>query len=118
MNKQLYPIFLSLFIIILLPPAFAESTDPVVVLETPQGNLVIEFFPDDAPNHVENFLELTRDGKYDGTIFHRIIFNFMIQGGDPLTAQSGVSMSSWGTGDPGYSIDAEFSNIEHKRGIV
>ena len=109
---------LTLSVIILTPQTFAESNDPVVVLETSSGNIVIEFFSDDAPNHTENFLKLTKDGVYDGTIFHRIIPGFMIQGGDPLTAQAGVSMSLWGTGDPGYSIDAEFNDIVHERGIV
>ena len=91
---------------------------PVVVLETASGEIVIEFFSGDAPNHVDNFLKLTKDGVYDGTYFHRIIDGFMIQGGDPLTATIGVSMSKWGTGDPGYSIDAEFNDISHERGIV
>ena len=109
---------LTLSVIILTPQTFAESNDPVVVLETSSGNIVIEFFSDDAPNHTENFLKLTKDGVYDGTIFHRIIPGFMIQGGDPLSAQAGVSMSLWGTGDPGYSIDAEFNDIVHERGIV
>ena len=109
---------LTLSVIILTPQTFAESNDPVVVLETSSGNIVIEFFSDDAPNHTENFLKLTKDGVYDGTIFHRIIPGFMIQGGDPLSAQAGVSMSLWGTGDPGYMIDAEFNDIVHERGIV
>ena len=109
---------LTLSVIILTPQTFAESNDPVVVLETSSGNIVIEFFSVDAPNHTENFLKLTKDGVYDGTVFHRIIPGFMIQGGDPLSAQAGVSMSLWGTGDPGYSIDAEFNDIVHERGIV
>ena len=114
-----FSILLSfLLIIVIIPPAFAQYEDKVVVLETSSGNLVIEFFPEDAPNHVENFINLTEDGFYDGTIFHRIIYGFMIQGGDPKSAQAGTSMSEWGTGDPGYSIDAEFNDIEHKRGIV
>jgi len=118
MNKKLFSISLALFMIFLMPHALAEPTDKVVVLETKQGNIVLEFFPDDAPNHVENFLKLTNDGLYDQTYFHRIIDGFMIQGGDPLSATPGVSMSKWGTGDPGYSIDAEFNDIGHMRGIV
>ena len=109
---------LTLLILALIPQALAESNDPVVVLETASGEIVIEFFSGDAPNHVDNFLKLTKDGIYDGTYFHRIIDGFMIQGGDPLTATIGVSMSKWGTGDPGYSIDAEFNDISHERGIV
>jgi peptidyl-prolyl cis-trans isomerase B (cyclophilin B) len=118
MNKKLFFLPLTLLILALIPQALAESNDPVVVLETVSGEIVIEFFSNDAPNHVDNFLKLTKDGKYDGTIFHRIIDGFMIQGGDPLTAVPGVSMSKWGTGDPGYSIDAEFNDISHERGIV
>ena len=114
-----FSILLSfLLILVIIPPAFAQYEDKVVVLETVSGNLVIEFFPDDAPNHVENFIKLTEDGFYDDTIFHRIIYGFMIQGGDPKTAMIGVSMSEWGTGDPGYSIDAEFNDIKHNKGIV
>ena len=105
-------------IFILFPHAFAEYEDTIVVIETDLGRLIIEFFPDSAPNHVENFVNLAEDGFYTGTVFHRIIENFMIQGGDPKTSQPGVPFSEWGTGDPGYSIDAEFNNIQHKRGIV
>ncbi len=118
MNGKLLSIPLTLLIIAITPQAFAENEDIVVVLETSSGDIVIEFFPDHAPNHVDNFLKLTEDGVYDGTVFHRIISEFMIQGGDPLTAQAGVSMSKWGTGDPGYKIDAEFNDISHERGIV
>ena len=118
MKKFFLFIPVVLFIFALIPQTFAEITDPVVVLETYSGEIVIEFFPDVAPNHVENFLKLTENGTYDMTYFHRIINGFMIQGGDPLTAQAGVSMSKWGTGDPGYSIDAEFNDISHERGIV
>ena len=118
MNKKLFLIPLTLLIIALTPQVLAETNDPVVVLETNSGNIVIEFFPDDAPNHVDNFLKLTKNGDYDGTIFHRVISGFMIQGGDPLTAIPGHSMSQWGTGDPGYAIDAEFNDIAHERGIV
>ena len=118
MNGKFLSIPLTLLIIAITPQAFAENEDIVVVLETASGDIVIEFFPNHAPNHVDNFLKLTEDGVYDGTIFHRIIPGFMIQGGDPFTAQPGVSMSSWGTGDPGYKIDAEFNDISHERGIV
>jgi len=107
-----------LLIIAVTPQAFAEYEDTIVVLETESGRLIIEFFPQFAPNHVENFVTLSEDGFYNGTIFHRIIEGFMIQGGDPKSADPNFSMSEWGTGDPGYSIDAEFNNIEHKRGIV
>ncbi len=118
MNKKFLFLPLILLIIVTTPQAFAEYEDTIVVLETDSGRLIIEFFPQFAPNHVENFVTLSEDGFYTGTIFHRIIEGFMIQGGDPKSADSSVSISEWGTGDPGYSIDAEFNSIEHKRGIV
>jgi len=118
MNKQFFFLPLILLIIVAAPQAFAEYEDTIVVLETDSGRLIIEFFPQFAPNHVENFVTLSEDGVYTGTIFHRIIEGFMIQGGDPKSADPSSSMSEWGTGDPGYSIDAEFNNLEHKRGIV
>ena len=118
MYREIFSISLFLIAFSLTPLAFAEPENPIVILKTSSGDLVIEFFPDDAPNHVDNFLKLSKNGFYDGTVFHRIIEGFMIQGGDPKTAPGGAAMSEWGTGDPGYSIDAEFNNIEHKRGIV
>ena len=118
MNGKFFSIIFTLLIFAITPQAFAEYEDTLVVLETESGRLIIEFFPQFAPYHVENFVTLSEDGFYTGTIFHRIIPGFMIQGGDPKSADPSASMSEWGTGDPGYSIDAEFNNIEHKRGIV
>lgn len=98
---------------------YGQNTDTVVVLQTEQGPLVIEFFPEDAPNHVANFIELSRSGFYDNTLFHRIIPNFMIQGGDPHTKpDSGVGQDRWGMGGPDTTLDAEFNDIMHNRGIV
>ena len=94
----------------------AQTDDRIVVLETTQGNLVIEFFSDAAPKHVTNFVNLTKSGFYDDTVFHRIIPGFMIQGGDPNTVQG--DPSTWGTGGPSWGVDAEFNDIMHKRGIV
>ncbi len=99
--------------------SYAQTDEKLVILHTASGKIVIEFFPDDAPNHVENFLKLTSSGFYDKTIFHRIIEDFMIQGGDPKTKPGGYTATSeWGTGDPGYTLDAEFNHIKHSRGIV
>ena len=95
---------------------FAQSDDKLVILHTNLGNIIIELFPNDAPNHVQNFIKLAEDGFYDGIIFHRIIPGFMIQGGDPNT--KGGDQSTWGTGGPEYSVNAEFNTIEHNRGIV
>ena len=90
----------------------------VVVLNTKQGKMVIQLFSGDAPLHVKNFLDLVQSGFYDRTIFHRIIPEFMIQGGDPTTKPGTGSPWDWGKGDAGYSIDAEFNQIKHNRGIV
>ena len=118
MNKKFLSLITATLIITLIPQAFAEYEEPIVIMETEMGKLIIEFFPDVAPNHVENFVTLSEDGFYTGTIFHRIIEGFMIQGGDPKTLDPQYTQDEWGTGDPGYSIDAEFNNIQHKRGIV
>jgi len=96
--------------------AFAQSDEKFVVLETNLGTIVIEFFSDDAPNHIDNFIGLTESGFYDGTIFHRIIPGFMIQGGDPNTISG--DPSTWGQGGPTERVDAEFNTIKHNRGIV
>ena len=101
--------------------AFAENDDKIVIMHTNSGPLIIELFPDDAPNTAENFLKLTESGFYDNLIFHRIIKGFMIQGGDPLSkyGEDGfINIGQWGTGDAGYEIPAEFNTIKHNRGIV
>ena len=90
--------------------------DPVVILETSLGDIVIEFFPNDAPKHVKNFIILSQNGFYDGVLFHRIIPGFMIQGGDPNTING--DPNTWGTGGPTTIVDAEFNTIKHNRGIV
>jgi len=118
MNKFFFGIPLLVLIFPFIPQVFAEYEDTIVLLETNSGRILIEFFPDDAPNHVKNFITLAQDGFYTDTLFHRIIEGFMIQGGDPKTKTIGVDQNEWGTGDPGYQIDAEFNAIEHKRGIV
>jgi len=115
---QKFLIFFVLFFILIATTnqAFAQSSDKLAILDTTQGKIVIEFFPVDAPNHVINFINLTDSGFYDGVLFHRIIPDFMIQGGDPNTKTD--DKSTWGIGGPGYSIDAEFNDIKHNRGIV
>lgn len=98
-------------------PALAQSDGKMVLLRTSLGNMAIELFPDDAPEHAANFMALAESGFYDGVLFHRIIPNFMIQGGDPNTIDG--DPSSWGTGGNGDSrIAAEFNDIKHERGIV
>lgn len=96
----------------------AETSRPRAVLKTPLGEIEIEFLPDKAPRHVENFLALARKGFYDGTTFHRVIPGFMIQGGDPNTRDPKAPRSQHGTGGPGHAVNAEFNDTSHKRGIV
>jgi peptidyl-prolyl cis-trans isomerase B (cyclophilin B) len=86
------------------------------VIETSKGEIEIEFLPDKAPGHVDNFLKLARKGFYDGTTFHRVIPGFMIQGGCPNTKEG--ASGAPGTGGPGYNIDAEFNDTTHSRGVV
>ena len=94
-----------------------NSTGEVAVINTTEGTMVIAFWPDVAPNTVANFKKLARSGFYDGTCFHRVIKNFMIQGGDPLTKDPDKE-AMWGTGDPGYKIKAEFNDRSHTRGVI
>jgi len=89
----------------------------VAVIKTAAGEMVIEFWVDVAPKTVENFKKLARQGFYDGTAFHRIVKNFMIQGGDPLTRDAQAE-GRWGTGGPGYQIKAEFNDKSHVRGVI
>ena len=89
---------------------------PIVTLTTSEGAIKLELYPEYAPNTVNNFISLVKKGFYNGLIFHRVIENFMIQGGDP----KGV-----GTGGPGYSVKGEFSangfrlnTLRHERGVI
>ena len=94
-----------------------NSANEVAVIKTSEGEMIAEFWPDVAPNTVENFKKLARSGFYDGTAFHRIVKGFMIQGGDPLTKDP-AKESRYGTGDPGYKIKAEFNDRSHERGVL
>lgn len=116
MNKIILAVIASLVLVSFGNYSFAQYDDKLVVLETNLGDLVIEFFPDDAPNHVANFINLTESGFYDGVLFHRIIPGFMIQGGDPNTING--DPNTWGTGGPSTNVNAEFNTIKHNRGIV
>jgi len=86
------------------------------IIETNLGTIAFKLLPDLAPETVRNFEKLARDGFYNGTLFHRVIPGFMIQGGDPNT-KSG-NKNTWGSGGPGHTIKAEFSSRSHHRGIV
>jgi peptidyl-prolyl cis-trans isomerase B (cyclophilin B) len=96
------------------PPASGKE---VAVIKTSAGDMVIEFWTDAAPETIKNFKKLAQQGFYDGTLFHRVIKGFMIQGGDPLTKDASAE-DRWGTGGPGYMIKAEFNNHPHVRGVI
>jgi cyclophilin family peptidyl-prolyl cis-trans isomerase len=94
------------------------SVNNTATIETTQGPIKIELYPDVAPNHVKNFKDLANSGFYDGVVFHRIVPGFVIQAGDPNTKNSSISRDTWGTGGPGYTINQEFNKIPHERGIL
>ena len=94
-----------------------QSGKEVAVISTNHGDMVVEFFEDKAPGHAKNFKDLARKGFYDGTLFHRVIPGFMIQGGDPNTKDRNAR-GMHGTGGPGYKIPAEFNDIPHEKGIL
>ena len=95
-----------------------EMKNKAVLITTNEGTFMIELFPEDAPNTVNNFLKLVESGYYDGIVFHRIIPDFMIQTGDPNTIGPDSDRDTWGQGGPGYNINEEFNTLQHDRGIV
>jgi peptidyl-prolyl cis-trans isomerase B (cyclophilin B) len=99
------------------------SKGPRAIIKTKFGDIEVKFYQDLAPKHVENFIKLAKEGFYNGTIFHRVIPGFMIQGGDPNTKDT-LKKESYGQGGPKdengkpISVKAEFSDTPHKRGVV
>jgi peptidyl-prolyl cis-trans isomerase B (cyclophilin B) len=117
------------FFLLLMNGAYAETKQKLfskeeikkmsetrAIIETSLGNIELKFFPDVAPNHVSNFVELAEKRFYDGTTFHRVIPKFMIQGGDPNSKKP--DRSKHGMGGPGHTIKAEFNDKPHKRGTL
>ena len=94
-----------------------NSSNEVAVIKTSEGDMVVQFWTDAAPNTIDNFKKLARQGFYDGTIFHRIVKGFMIQGGDP-NSKDPAKEHSYGEGGPGYNIKAEFNDHSHDRGVI
>jgi peptidyl-prolyl cis-trans isomerase B (cyclophilin B) len=94
-----------------------NTANEVAVIKTSEGEMVVQFWTDAAPNTIENFKKLARSGFYDGTIFHRIVKDFMIQGGDP-NSKDPAKESRYGEGGPGYKIKAEFNDHSHARGVI
>lgn len=95
--------------------AYKPKGDEIAVIETDKGTIKFKFYPEDAPNHVGAFIELTQKGFYDGTKFHRVEPNFVIQGGDPLSKTDDPMV---GTGGPGYMLAEEFNSRQHLDGTV
>jgi peptidyl-prolyl cis-trans isomerase B (cyclophilin B) len=95
----------------------ANSSTDVAVIKTSEGDMVVQFWSDAAPNTIENFKKLAKQGFYNGTIFHRIRKGFMIQGGDP-NSKDPAKEEKYGEGGPGYKIKAEFNDHSHERGVI
>ena len=94
-----------------------STSNEVAVIKTSEGDMVVQFWTDAAPNTIDNFKKLARQGFYNGTIFHRIVKGFMIQGGDP-NSKDPAKEDSYGAGSPGYKIKAEFNDHSHERGVI
>jgi cyclophilin family peptidyl-prolyl cis-trans isomerase len=121
MRTQLLAIFVAIAVVFLTGNSVfsADLTAPdpeMAVLDTSMGVITLEFFPNAAPKHVENFKTLAKKGFYDGVKFHRVIKGFMIQAGDPNSKDDDPSND--GSGNAGYTLKAEFTSIPHKRGIL
>jgi peptidyl-prolyl cis-trans isomerase B (cyclophilin B) len=98
------------------PEEIKKMSETRAIIETKFGNIELKFFPEVAPNHVNNFIELAKKGFYDGSTFHRVIPKFMIQGGDPNSKNP--DRSKHGMGGPEYTVKAEFNDKPHKRGTL
>ena len=94
-----------------------STSNEVAVIKTSEGDMVVEFWTDAAPNTIENFKKLAKQGFYSGTIFHRIVKGFMIQGGDP-NSKDPAKEDRYGAGGPGYKVKAEFNDHSHERGVL
>lgn len=116
MSKLMKRMIINLSVMGLVFMATLAQAQEVAVLETSLGTIELEFFDDKAPSHVKNFKDLAKKGFFDGTSFHRVIPGFMIQGGDPNSKDA--DRSNDGTGGPGYSINAEFNDVSHDRGVL
>jgi len=117
MKHPLFSLLLAWTIATLgLSPARAAEKE-VAVLKTSEGEMVIAFWPEVAPNTVANFIKLAKAGFYNGTAFHRIIKDFMIQGGDPLSKDPSKE-AEWGTGHAEENIKAEFNDRHHDFGVI
>ena len=96
----------------------SARTPTAVISMEKGGEIVLAFFPSDAPKHVENFLTLAKKGFYDGQRVHRVEPNFVVQFGDPQSKTKPMDDPAMGTGGPGYKIKAEFNNRKFERGVL
>jgi len=123
-------IFLALSLTLFMSPSLSQDvrykkfsseevkkmSEQQAIVHTTLGDITLKFFPEVAPNHVNNFIELAKKGIYNGTTFHRVVPKFVIQGGDPNTKNP--DRSKHGMGGPGHQIKAEFNNKPHRRGTL
>ena len=93
-----------------------KMSEQRAIIHTNLGDITLRFFPEVAPNHVNNFIELAKKGFYNGTTFHRVVPRFVIQGGDPNSKNP--DRSKHGMGGPGYQVKAEFNKKPHRRGTL
>ena len=93
-----------------------KMSEQQAIIRTNLGDITLKFFPEVAPNHVNNFIELAKKGFYNGTTFHRVVPKFVIQGGDPNSKNP--DRSKHGMGGPGYPVKAEFNKKPHRRGTL
>jgi peptidyl-prolyl cis-trans isomerase B (cyclophilin B) len=93
-----------------------KMAEQQAIIRTSLGDITLKFFPEVAPNHVNNFIELAKKGFYNGTTFHRVVPKFVIQGGDPNSKNP--DRSKHGMGGPGYQVKAEFNKKPHRRGTL
>ncbi len=106
----------GVFSAVLIAQRETNMNEEHLFIETDYGTIEIKFFEDKAPKHVEAIKRLANQGFYNGTLFHRVIPGFMIQGGDPNSKNA--DRRTHGTGGPGFVIPAEFNDLSHRRGIV
>lgn len=118
-HRCLLVVVLALGALAVLPAvAQAQAAKGAVMTLQKGGEIRIEFFPEDAPKTVENFVKLARQGFYDGTFFHRVEPGFVVQGGDPQSKTMTPGDRRLGTGGPGYKVKAEFNKQKHVRGVL
>ena len=98
------------------PPIQFKKKNPKATISTSFGTIELRFFADDAPRHVENFINLAKMNFFNGTAFHRVVPKFVIQGGDPLSKNPDRTLH--GTGGPGYTLTPEPSDRPHRRGTL